>query len=234
MPLIDSIIQAVVWAAVMLTVAGVAILLIARGTQAALSTIAKTAGQALSQAEGSKGRSVTQRPQLVTEGRATMRIPEGSHLVRLVRRRGNDEGGDEKPLSDLASALAACGIEPSSMVDAGASTDGSMTLSFLQANQDLGAAVRKAALALGFAEDGRRDRPAFAPIDAQAILGRKATERAVANVEVLRERLGIDKELEIVSAEMATEAPGDLDGVVTMAARVVWRQSDRPLLRAAG
>jgi len=227
MPLTESLIQAAVWASVMLTVAGIAIVIIARATQSAIAAMARAAGQALSQSEGAKGRPGPQRPQLVTEGRATLQIPEGAELVRLVRRRGNDEGA-EKPLSDLAAALVACGMEPTCVVDASASADGQLALSCLLASQELSAKVGKAALALGFSEENRRARAVFAPIDAQALLGRKATERAVANAEVLRERLGVDRELDIVSAEMATESPGDVDGLVVMAARVVWRQSERP------
>lgn len=224
--------------ALILVVAGLSVLIISSITRSSISTMAKAAGEVLSQAEGMpRRRADVVDSRFVTEGKAASRFTPNTFLFRLVTRVASAEPNPSNEeartaLDGLTETLIKLGIDPDDIQDE--------TLTPVEGGTQAGLSIRMqdeervrdvnvAALQHGFREDKARPREVFDIEDVQAMAGRKALARAIANVHVMQDRLGLNGNIGLVEAHLSVETPGDLDNLVVMSARATWRIEVAPL-----
>ncbi len=211
-----------------IAVAVLAVAVIWATTRSNIAAMAEAAGRALAQADQGPRALAEPAPSFVTTASARMRVGDDLFLLRVERRFHGDDAVD-----DAREALGACiqafldaGMEPddvlSEAVDAGDPST-ALAVACVLARGEAGTRLSGAALSAGFREDKGRRREAFSLDDARDLLGRRAIERSRANAETMRSALDLRASLDLVGAELVTEADDEAGRTVTMRARATWR-----------
>lgn len=216
------------WLLSILAVAGLAVFIIILVTRSNMAAMAHAAGEALARAEhaarrGGQGAA----PSFVTVATARMRVDGDTFIIRVERRFHGDDALPEARdgISALVNGLLDNGTEPedilSEEIDV-AGTEPVATCAVMVRGAERARVVVAEALKAGFREGRGAKRQVFSMEDAHEVLGRRALERSRLNAEVLSGALKLGPDLQLVGAELSTEAEEDGEVVVTMRARSTW------------
>jgi len=221
--------------ALMLVVAFLASLLIAHNTRRNISSISKAARDALARAGHLGHAPAAALPPFVTEGTAALAISSKDFILRLQRRvvaspTQTAQEGARASLDGLIDAMINAGFDPDDMQDDTVESHGSSELHAmaglsirLKCDERI-KEIHQIALSQGFREDSDRGREAFSLADGHQLAGRRALERAMSNMSLLKAELGIEADFALVNAELLLESPGDVDGAIRMRARATWQR----------